>query len=424
MPSEALLVLEQGWLVAAREYRERVRSRAFVLATILTPLLLGGVLGGTVLLAMHANANQRIAIASNDAAQAGAVAAELRTEDHGPRSIELVTPVSDASLAALNRRVETKDLNGYLLLTREPSTTVPRAVYVSASSADISSGAMLEGALGRASTRAAMLARGIPEAEAGRLLKKVPVETEQVRQGRAIASDSERSFAGAYALVMLLYIVVLIYGMNVARSVVQEKTSRIYEVLLATARADSLMLGKLLGVGAAGLTQVAIWFVLLGAIAGTSLASTYGLHGLGSLGIRPEQIAFFLVYFVLGFLFYSGISAGIGALVGAEQELQQFSFVIVAPLMVSIFMMSYVLANPGATTSVVLSLIPPFTPIIMFLRICAQQPPLWQLALSVVLLAGSIALVVWLSARIYRVGILMYGKRPTLPEALRWIRAS
>ena len=424
MPSEALLVLEQGWLVAAREYRERVRSRAFVLATILTPLLLGGVLGGTVLLAMHANANQRIAIASNDAAQAGAVAAELRTEDHGPRSIELVTPVSDASLAALNRRVETKDLNGYLLLTREPSTTVPRAVYVSASSADISSGAMLEGALGRASTRAAMLARGIPEAEAGRLLKKVPVETEQVRQGRAIASDSERSFAGAYALVMLLYIVVLIYGMNVARSVVQEKTSRIYEVLLATARADSLMLGKLLGVGAAGLTQVAIWFVLLGAIAGTSLASTYGLHGLGSLGIRPEQIAFFLVYFVLGFLFYSGISAGIGALVGAEQELQQFSFVIVAPLMVSIFMMSYVLANPGSTTSVVLSLIPPFTPIIMFLRICALQPPLWQLALSVVLLAGSIALVVWLSARIYRVGILMYGKRPTLPEALRWIRAS
>ena len=424
MPSEALLVLEQGWLVAAREYRERVRSRAFVLATILTPLLLGGVLGGTVLLAMHANANQRIAIASNDAAQAGAVAAELRTEDHGPRSIELVTPATDASLAALNRRVETKDLNGYLLLTREPSTTVPRAVYVSASSADISSGAMLEGALGRASTRAAMLARGIPEAEAGRLLKKVPVETEQVRQGRAIASDSERSFAGAYALVMLLYIVVLIYGMNVARSVVQEKTSRIYEVLLATARADSLMLGKLLGVGAAGLTQVAIWFVLLGAIAGTSLASTYGLHGLGSLGIRPEQIAFFLVYFVLGFLFYSGISAGIGALVGAEQELQQFSFVIVAPLMVSIFMMSYVLANPGSTTSVVLSLIPPFTPIIMFLRICAQPPPLWQLALSVVLLAASIALVVWLSARIYRVGILMYGKRPTLPEALRWIRAS
>ena len=423
-PSEELLILQQGWLVAVREYRERVRSKAFVLATILTPVLLGAVLGGTVLLAMHANANQRIAIASNDEAEAAAVAAELRTEEHGPQSVEVVSPAPPATLAALNRRVESKDLNGYLLLTGQPGTTVPRAVYVSASSADISSGTMLEVALGRASTRAAMLRRGIPAAEAGRLLRRVPVETEQVRDGKAVASDSERSFAGAYALVMLLYVVVLIYGMNVARSVVQEKTSRIYEVLLSAARADSLMLGKLLGVGAAGLTQVAIWFVLLSAIAGTSLASTYGLHGLGSLGIRPEQIVFFLIFFVLGFLFYSGISAGIGALVGAEQELQQFSFVIVAPLLVSILMMSYVLANPGSTISVVMSLIPPFTPILMFLRICAQPPPVWQLALSVVLLVASIVLVVWLAARIYRVGILMYGKRPTLPEALRWLRAS
>ena len=424
MPSEALLVLEQGWLVAVREYRERVRSRAFVLSTLLTPVLLVAVLGGSVLMALHSGANQRIAIAANDAADAGAVAAELRAEDHGPRSIEVVSPASDASLAALNRRVEAKELNGYLLLTSQPGTTASRAVYVSASSADINSGTMLEGALGRASTRAAMLARGLSPAETGRLLKRVPVETEQVREGRVLASDSERSFAGAYALVMLLYIVVLIYGMNVARSVVQEKTSRIYEVLLSTARADSLMLGKLLGVGAAGLTQVAIWFVLLSAIAGTSLASTYGLRGLGSFGVRPVQIAFFVVYFVLGFLFYSGISAGIGALVGAEQELQQFSFIIVAPLVVSTLMISDVLANPSSTVSVVMSLIPPFTPIIMFLRICAQQPPVWQLALSVVLLAASIVLVVWLSARIYRVGILMYGKRPTLPEALRWIRAS
>jgi ABC-2 type transport system permease protein len=424
MPSEGLLLLQQGWLVAVREYCERVRSRAFLLATLLTPVLLGAVLGGMVLFAIHANANQRIAIVSNDAEQAAGIAAELRAQDHAPQSVELVSPANPAALTALNRRVETKDLNGYLLLNPQPGTAVPHAVYVSGSSADIGSGAMMQAALSRAGTRAAILARGIPQGEAERLLRRVPVETEQVRHGQAIASDSERSFAGAYALVMLLYIVVLIYGMNVARSVVQEKTSRIYEVLLSAASADSLMLGKLLGVGAAGLTQVAIWFALLSAIAGTSIASTYGLHGLGSLGIRPVQIAFFLVYFVLGFLFYSGISAGIGARLGAEQELQQFSFIIVAPLMISVFMMNYVLANPGSTTSVVLSLLPPFTPIIMYLRICAQQPPAWQLALSVLLLLASIALVIWLAARIYRIGILMYGKRPTLPEALRWLRAS
>lgn len=395
-----------------------------MLVTILTPLFLGAVLGGSVLLAIHSTANQHVAIASNDPAQAAAVATELGAEDHAPATIETVSPADGPALARLNDRLERKDLNGYLLLRPQPGTAIPRATYISGSSADIRSGAMLESALSRASTRAAMLARGIPTAETGRLLKKVPVENEQLRNGAVIASDTARSFLGAYALVMLLYIVVTVYGMNVARSVVQEKTSRIYEVLLATARSDSLMLGKLLGVGAAGLTQVAIWFVLLSVIAGTSLASNYGFSGLQSLGIRPEQIAFFVVYFVLGFLFYSGVAAGMGALMGAEQELQQFSFILVAPMLISVMMMSYVLANPGGTLAVVMSLIPPFTPIVMYLRICAQQPPASQLALSVLLLLASIALVTWLAARIYRIGILMYGKRPTLPEIMRWLKYS
>jgi ABC-2 type transport system permease protein len=424
MPSDAMLFLQQSWLLAAREYRERVRSRAFVLVTLLTPLLLGGVLGGTVLLAMHANRGQHVAIVANDAVQAGAVVAELHREEGAPTNLEVVSPATDAAIARLDARIEAKGLSGYLLLQSQPGTALPQATYVSGSSADVSSGALLSSALSAATTRAAMLARGIPVSEVSRLMKKVPVETEQIQNGKAVASNNGKGFAGAYALVMMLYIVVLIYGMNVARSVVQEKTSRIYEVLLSTVRADSLMFGKLLGVGAAGLTQVAIWFILLGVLTGTSLASTYGLHGIASLGIRPIQITFFIIYFTLGFLFYSGISAGIGALVGAEQELQQFSFIIVAPLMVSVFMMSYVLANPSSSTSTILSLVPPFTPIVMYLRICAQQPPAWQLGLSILLLLLSIAFVVWLSARIYRVGILMYGKRPTLPEALRWIRTS
>lgn len=424
MLDDGVIFLQQSWLLAAREYRERVKSRAFVLVTLLTPVLLGAVLGSTVLVAMHANRDQHVAVVANNAAQAAAVVVELRQQQGAPSNLEVVSPATDDAIESLNQRIENKGLSGYLLLRSQPGTTVPKALYVSGSSADINSGSMLADALSAATTRAAMLARGIPAGEVGRLMTKVPVATEQIQHGKAVASDNGRGFAGAYALVMMLYIVVLIYGMNVARSVVQEKTSRIYEVLLSTARADSLMFGKLLGVGAAGLTQVAIWFLLLGALTGTSLASTYGLHGLDSLGIRPIQIVFFITYFILGFLFYSGISAGIGALVGAEQELQQFSFIIVAPLMVSIFMMSYVLANPSSTTSTVMSLIPPFTPIVMYLRICAQQPPAWQLGLSVLLLLVSIAFVVWVSARIYRVGILMYGKRPTLPEALRWIRAS
>lgn len=424
MLSDLRLMAEQAWLIAAREYRERVRSRAFLLTTVLTPLLLGALTGGSALLAIHTAQGQRIAIAASDDAAARAVAAELRADKNGPQAEEIVSPATSAAQAALNRQVEAKQLTGYLLIGPEAVSGAAEARYVSGSSADMTTSEALQSALGRAYTRQALLARGLSPAEVARLLGKAHIETEQIRNGKVVVGDNARGFAGAYALVMLLYIVVLIYGMNVARSVVQEKTSRIYEVLLATARADSLMAGKLLGVGAAGLTQVAIWFVLLGAITGSSLAANYGLHGLASLGIAPTQIAFFLVYFVLGFLFYSGISAGIGALLGAEQELQQFSFIIVAPLIVSVLMMNYVLTNPSAPLSVWCSLIPPFTPIVMYLRICAQTPPVWQLVLSIVLLVLSIAVVVWLAARIYRVGILMYGKRPTLPEALRWLRQS
>jgi ABC-2 type transport system permease protein len=418
------LMVEQAWLVASREYRERVRSRAFLLTTLLTPIFLGAILGGSVVMAMHANANQRIAVASNNATEADAVADELRSEQQGPKAVDVVTPADTAAVSTLNRRITSKSLSGYLLLTPAPGGDASHAVYVSSSSADMSTAGEMSSALTRTRTRSALLARGIAPTAANTLLQRVDVETEQLRDGRAVASNNFKNFGSTYALVMLLSLIVLIYGMNVARSVIQEKTSRIYEVLLSTARSDSLMWGKLLGVGAAGLTQVGIWFVLLSLVAGTSIAASYGLHGISSLGLRPAQLIFFVVFFVLGFLYYSGISAALGAMVGAEQEVQQLSIVVVAPLVFAVIMMSYVLANPSSTVSVVLSLIPPLTPIIMYLRICAQTPPAWQIALSVFLLVAAIAIVVWIASRIYRIGILMYGKRPTLPEIARWLRAS
>lgn len=422
--SDRQLMFQQAWLVAAREYRERVRSRAFLLTTLLTPIFLGAILGGSVVMAMHAHADQKIAVASNNAAQANAVAADLRSEQQGPKQVDAITPADTAAVTALNHRIEAKQLSGYLLLTPQPGSDAPHAVYVSSSAADMSTAGQMSAALTRTRTRSALLDRGIAPQAANTILQRVDVATEQLRDGKAVASNNFKNFGGTYALVMLLYLIVLIYGMNVARSVVQEKTSRIYEVLLSTARSDSLMWGKLLGVGAAGLTQVGIWFVLLSLVAGTSIAASYGLHGISSLGLRPAQLIFFVVFFVLGFLYYSGISAALGAMVGAEQEVQQLSIVVVAPLVISVVMMSYVLANPGSTVSVVLSLIPPLTPIIMYLRICAQTPPVWQIALSIALLIIAIAVVVWIASRIYRIGILMYGKRPTLPEIARWLRAS
>jgi ABC-2 type transport system permease protein len=249
------------------------------------------------------------------------------------------------------------------------------------------------------------------------------IQTMQLRQGQLIPSNSVKSFFGAYAMMFLIYFTVVFYGMNVARSVVEEKTSRIFEVLLATVQPQALMAGKLLGVGAAGLTQMAIWFVLLSSVAGASASAFLG-GSLAAYGIHPQQLFFLVAYFLLGFFFYSAIAAGLGASVSSEQEIQQFSMVIVAPLTVGMVLISYITSNPTALPVVLLSLFPPCAPIVMFLRMSSQMPPVWQIALSMVLMLVFIWGAIWIASRIYRVGILMYGKRATLPEILRWIRYS
>jgi ABC-2 type transport system permease protein len=225
-------------------------------------------------------------------------------------------------------------------------------------------------------------------------------------------------------MMFLIYFTVVFYGMNVARSVVEEKTSRIFEVLLSTVQPQSLMAGKLLGVGAAGLTQMAVWLLLVSVIVVTSAGAPVGTAGLASFGIHPQQLFFLVAYFLLGFFFYSAIAAGIGASVSSEQEIQQFSMVIVAPLTVGMVLISYITSNPTALPVVLLSLFPPCTPIVMFLRMSSQMPPAWQIALSMVLMLVFIWAAIWVASRIYRVGILMYGKRATLPEMLRWMRYS
>jgi ABC-2 type transport system permease protein len=151
---------------------------------------------------------------------------------------------------------------------------------------------------------------------------------------------------------------------------------------------------------------------------------TFGLGGLAAYGVTPLQLIFFVLYFILGFFLYSALSAGLGATVSQESEVQQFSMIIVLPQVIGLALIVYILSNPGAWPVVLLSLFPPCTPIVMSLRMAAMAVPAWQLALSVVLMVLSIYGMVWVATRIYRVGILMYGKRPTLPEILRWLKYS
>jgi ABC-2 type transport system permease protein len=416
--------MREALLIARREYLERIRSRAFRVSTVLIPAAFGLIFGLGALSGKLGGGTGHLVVASNDAVLAESVRAELASARRSSAlKIDVTAPVTEDELAALNPEVESKAIDSYLWLNVKPGTQV-EATYTSRGSADFAGRDRMQDAIGHALVREDLVKRGATSEEIGALLKNVDLKTLQVKNGNAVAADAGKSFLGAYLMAFVLYFAVVFYGVNVAQSVVAEKTSRVFEVLLASTKPESLMMGKLLGVGAVGLTQMAVWIAFLVLLSGSSLGMTLGQGGLAAFGVTPLRLVFFVLYFLLGFFFYSALSAGLGASVSQESEVQQFNMLLVLPQVIGLVLIVYILSNPGAWPVVLLSLFPPCTPIVMCLRMAAMTVPAWQLALSLVLMVLSIYGVAWVASRIYRVGILMYGKRPTLPEMLRWVKYS
>ncbi len=415
--------MHSALLIARREYLERVRSKAFRISTVLIPLIFAGIFGVGAFSATHLGGDAHIVVASNDAQLADGVRDELARGENPPSQLEVVAPATQADIVSLVQRVDSKEIDAYLWMQVSPGEPQPSVVYATRSSTDLNADRIRD-AVSHALLRGRLQERGMPAPEVSKLLKAIDIQRLQVKNGGTVSSNGQQSFWAAYGMMFLLYFSVSFYGLNVGRSVVEEKTSRIFEVLLSSVKAESLMIGKLLGVGAAALTQLGIWFALVAFYAGSQMAAKAGIHGVASLGIQPIQVVFFLIYFVLGFLFYSSLSAGLGATMSTEQEMNQFQVLIMLPLILAFTLFSYVLGNPSSALSVGLSLFPPCTPLIMCLRMGVQMPPLWQLVLSVALMIIAIYAVLWIASRIYRIGILMYGKRPNLPEMLRWMRYS
>jgi ABC-2 type transport system permease protein len=194
----------------------------------------------------------------------------------------------------------------------------------------------------------------------------------------------------------------------------------VVEVVASGVSSATLMAGKLVGVGGAGLTQFLVWSLSLLAV---SLATAGPLAGRLSMPeITPFMLISFVLFFLLGFFFYAALYAAIGAAVNTVQEAQNFVWPVVSPVIIGMVSFMAVLEAPDGALSVAMSMIPGISPLIMFLRIVVLTPPAWQIALSIALLAAAILGVLWVAARVYRVGILMYGKRPTYPEIVRWIR--
>jgi ABC-2 type transport system permease protein len=413
------------WPVAGREYLERVRSKSFLVGTLLAPLLLAGIMIAPGIVASRGARTLSVAVldAGGGELERALEAVLANRQPATERRFTLVPSTMgdvEERRDALRAAVLSGQLDGFLWL---PPDAVRGSAgdYYGRNVADVVSLEALNSAVEQAVVQRRLALAGVDPSLAIDLTR--PFHLRRIRLSpEGEQEDRGASFVLTIVLVMMIYGTVVTWGQATLTSVIEEKTSRVVEIIVSAMPAHELLAGKLLGVGAVGLTQCLAWVgsVAVFSLWGGGLAAAMGVVALPRISL-PVLVAF-VIYFLLGYLLYASLFAAVGASVNSVQEAQSLVLPIFMVLVVGVVFFPTVMQSPDSTFSTVVSLVPLLTPLLMFLRLAILPPPVWQVVLSIVLTGLTIALVLFAAGRIYRVGVLMYGKRPTLPEILRWIR--
>lgn len=423
--------LTQVLNIARREYLARVRNKAFIFTTLLVPALMGFYVLLPTLLDRADVDVVRLVLIDAGTGTAGAVADRLGEIDEF--DVEIVDrrsvdpPRLEEERAALAEAIVAGEISGYILLRPDDETGV-HAHYYARDTGNPVVLATLQGTL-----RGVFLQRYVEGSglDAGRLERLVrwDLAATNVSAGGEEEGGFMRAWLGSLVFVMILYITILMGGQQMGMSIVEEKSSQLIELILGAVTATEFMAGKIVGVLGAGLTQLAVW------LAFGLLASLYVLPMLAvgasmqgvDLGryLDPVLLFYFAVFFVLGYLFYAVLFAAVASTCTSSEEFTQVAMpVATMPMMLGLFFTFYAVPNAGSTITRVVSLIPPFTPLVMVARLNALMPPHWEIWLGILLLAGASAAAIWVSAKIFRFALLIQGKRPTFGTVLRLLRAA
>jgi ABC-2 type transport system permease protein len=428
--------------VIRRELMERVRTRAFVISTFLMPVFLLAVIVLPAVMMQGGERTSRIALVDGTGTPLGAaIDAGLRAEriDGGGAQFDVTTvpavgridAVRDSlvALTGFSAKERPEGFEGVLVVTPE-TYTAGAAHYLGSNAGSPQRMQDLSRTLSRVLMRARLDGAGVDPAVVGQALVPARLDADRVSDGKATGQSGMASFAIAYVMGFLLYITILLYGQQTAMSVIEEKTSRIMEVLASSLTPFQMLLGKIVGVGLTGLLQLSIWalsaYLLAsqrGAIAGLFGADPAVVSAIAIPPIPGDLLIVFLAYFALGFLIYGAMYATIGSIVNSVQDMQQFIWPVMLPIIVGFFGMFRVINDPNATMGTVFSFIPFFAPFVVPVKWAMGSMGPVQLALSIASMLLGVVVIAWLAGRIYRTGILMYGKKPTFGEIFRWIRA-
>ncbi len=425
--------------VIKREYVTRVRTKGFIIGTLLFPLMLILIFGGIFIFSVLFQPSTKSYYVVDQTGFIFRPFSEMLSdtlETGEPKYIFTEKTVSDRdiddALKEYQGLVLSKEIDGYLVIPNDLIES-RKINYSARSVSNFEEQGQMAGVISQILTNVRLESKGLSPEEIREemMLGRVRLESLQVTEEGEIQKSGAASFGLTYVLTYIMLLMIMIYGIMMMRSVIEEKSQRITETIISSLRPIDLMVGKLVGICSLGITQLAVIGIFI------SLAVTYGetifvkfgvqtpaiLEIIRQVNFSPIVFGFLVLYFVMGFIFYASLYAAVGAIVNTEDEGQQFQTPIVFLIMIGFFIMFSVAQNPDTTMAYWVSLIPFVTPLVMFARITVSDPFIPDgTYLSIFTMLLSIVLMIMFVAKIYRVGILMYGKKPSIKEIIKWIR--
>jgi ABC-2 type transport system permease protein len=428
---------ESVFVVLKREYLQRVKNKAFWIATLIVPLFAAAVTTLPGLLIAKSRTSQSLVVVDDSGRGIGeALKVELTRAKTAPElpgrrgdrladfAIETQAPAADpqAQRLALDGRVRDEKIDAWVWIGKGVLGDEP-VEYHARNTSNLFTQDTLRSDLSEVVRRIRLQQAGIDPARMEELTRRVEIKPLQV-PGTGTSGGGVAGMVFAFTLFFLLYMSILMWGQQVMQGVLEEKGTRVIEVLISALTPFELMMGKLLGICLVGLTQLAIWLGTVMLLTSVGAAAVLPLMPAGTVlpSLTLGIVINLALLFILGFFAYATLYAAIGASFNNLQEAQQVAGVAVLFIVAPVMVIYPIINDPSSTMAVTMSLIPLFTPLVMPLRIAIEMPPAWQLALAYVLTLSFVLGMVWFCSKIYRVGILMYGKKPTLKEILKWTR--
>lgn len=452
--------MDKLFVVIKREFMERIRNRWFVIMTLLMPAIMAGMVLLPAYLALRSSgsdSNNRIIILDASGAGLGqSILNNLKLDSAAARLGDSLAPVKPdlrivsvgelqaAEDKALAEVTKPHSYAGFLSVT-DTTLTTGKARYAGRNASSIADLARLEGALRQSVMTVRLGNEGVkPEVIAQVSKIRADISAERI-DAKGKSGSAAAAIGIGFFLAFMLYMSIMLHGQNVLRGVLEEKMTRVAEVVLASVKPDTLLAGKVIGVGAVGLAQQVAWFALSAAVVtffmpfithgmmqakplvDTAAAAAAGAAppptAMTALKLFTPQLALtILAFFLTGFMFYASLLAAAGSMVNSEQEAQQAAMPVIMLLVISIIFLNPIMMNPSSVLAVTLSWLPFSSPIIMPMRMALGNVPMAHVVGSWIVSALGCAAAIWVAARIYRVGMLMYGKKPSMGELVKWIR--